>query len=392
MSFKVYIKKGNKNYKENRLIEKLNSVIAKKPELQEQIIPAKNFDELKKLHDKFCIEDASFEEIESKPTEIDMSKKEKPEIDETSDFSSDVDSEQGSFIDPMNKAEPIVRDYVIDNELPNSNSKTNSSTRTSFDEPMTFEEAFELPSDDEDDKKQDSKTSDNSKGDKQQKQQKQQPKEQTPLNPAFDEMNTGKKKRSTKKFAKYIVETICMLSEKGFVWFANKDINEAKLAEYELKDEIDLDLLVSLEDGQQATVKQFFQLQCLRAEELSKIDPEEKQDLIDALAEVLLEKGVGPTPTQELMLIALKIFGSQAVSLIALKSQTNSLLKQLRAMKAGEIEEEEVIETPTQQPQTFQQPQQQQQEEPQEEELPEIDEDDMIDEDTIIENSPKTLE
>jgi hypothetical protein len=129
-----------------------------------------------------------------------------------------------------------------------------------------------------------------------------------------------------------------MLSEKGFVWYANKDINEAKLVEYEVKDEIDLQLLVTLEDGQEATVKTFFQQQCFKAEQLSKIDQSEKEDLIDALADVLLEKGVAPTPSQELMMVGLKIFGGQVLNLIALKSQTNSLLDQLRAMKQADNE------------------------------------------------------
>jgi hypothetical protein len=52
-----------------------------------------------------------------------------------------------------------------------------------------------------------------------------------------------------------------------------------------------------------------------------------------------MEKGVGPTPTQELILISLKIFGGQALTLMALKSQTNSLLTQLKVMKQQEIEE-----------------------------------------------------
>ena len=148
-------------------------------------------------------------------------------------------------------------------------------------------------------------------------------------------MSGEKKKRSTKKFAKYIVETVCMLSEKGFVWYANNEINENKLTEYEMSGEMDLSLLVSLEDGQEVTCKQFFQVQCAKAEQLCKIDEEEKADLAEALAEVLMEKGIGPTPTQELILISLKIFGSQAINLMALKSQTNSLLTQLRGMNEG---------------------------------------------------------
>jgi hypothetical protein len=121
-----------------------------------------------------------------------------------------------------------------------------------------------------------------------------------------------------------------MLTEKGFVWYANKDITEAKLAEYELNGEIDLNLLLTLEDGQEATVRQFFQSQLAAAEELLKITDEEKSDLTDALAEVMQEKGFAPTPAQELMLVAATIFGRQAITMLALKASTNNLLAQLR--------------------------------------------------------------
>jgi hypothetical protein len=98
---------------------------------------------------------------------------------------------------------------------------------------------------------------------------------------------------------------------------------------------MNLSLLVTLEDGQEATVKQFFQGQTMRAEQLAKIDPEEKKDLAEVLAEVLLEKGIAPTSSQELILIGFKIFGAQAISLLSLKSQTNALLGQLREMNSG---------------------------------------------------------
>jgi hypothetical protein len=161
-------------------------------------------------------------------------------------------------------------------------------------------------------------------------------------------MSSAKKRKSTKKFAKYIVETVCMLSEKGFVWYANKDINEAKLVEYELKGEMDLSLLLDMPDGQKVTVKQFFQMQCLQAEQLAVIPQEEKEDLADALAEVLLEKGIAPTPTQELLLIAGKVFGGQVITLLTVKSSTNSVLAQLRAMKQAELSTEEIEYNDTQ--------------------------------------------
>ena len=351
MSIKVYVKKGAKNYKETRLVKKIEEAIAKKiqenPEFAQEFRPANNFSQLQSLYDQYCVEDTSYEDIPEKQetqttyeehkqfrdsSQQSMAKdtKETEEITAKSgnDNKSFYDDDNDSFIDPLNREEPIVRDYVMSEEFPNNNVKQGPA-RTSFDEPTSFRDSFEIPDDTND-----AKPIGNNTGvsNNQPKAKKDKPVSE-PVNPNWDDMNNGKKKKSTRKFAKYIVETVCMLTEKGFVWYANKDINDAKLAEYELNDEMDLSLLVTLEEGQQLTVKQFFQMQCMKAEQLAKIEPEEKADLAEALAEVLLEKGVGPTPTQELMLIALKIFGGQVVNLISLKSQTNSLLSQLRAMK-----------------------------------------------------------
>ncbi|MCQ6458540.1 hypothetical protein, partial [Vibrio parahaemolyticus] len=60
-----------------------------------------------------------------------------------------------------------------------------------------------------------------------------------------------------------------------------------------------------------------------------------KQDLTDALTEVLLEKGAAPTPQQELILMGLTIIGGKIIALMTIKAQTNSLLEQLKAMKQG---------------------------------------------------------
>ena len=335
---RVYIKKGQKNYKESKLVNKLEKAIEKK--IQEDANfsstykPATNFAELQKQYDTYCVEDVEFTEIrntqesenhkEFRDSMQQTMEKETPQQPTSKITSEDKYEDNDSFIDPLNREEPIVRDYVTNNEFPDESKGTQNNFKTSFDEPLNFKDSFEMPGDETKQQSQNGTTKKESK-----------PKSE-PVNPNWDDMGNSKKKRSTRKFAKYIVETTCMLSEKGFVWFANKDINDSKLAEYELNNEMDLDLLVTLEDGQEATVKQFFQIQCLKAEQLAKIDPEEKSDLADALAEVLIEKGVGPTPTQELLLISLKIFGGQAAALFMLKSQTTGLLTQLRARKEEE--------------------------------------------------------
>jgi hypothetical protein len=116
-----------------------------------------------------------------------------------------------------------------------------------------------------------------------------------------------------------------------------------------LNGEIDLSLLVSLEDGQQVTIKEFFANQCLAAEQLSNIDETQKADLTDALTEVMMEKGIAPTPTQELIMITLTIFGGQVVTLMALKSQTNSLLAQLRTINDPNAPRQYYNQEPTEQ-------------------------------------------
>ena len=297
MSIVIYTKKGKRSYKENRLIDKIKPIIEKQldenPELYGKFRPATNFDELQKLHDMYTSDDVDFEEIDENDNNKNMAKG-KNDFEETSDEENltdslgldDDDDDDGynDFVDPFNREEPIVRDYVTDGVSMEPGGDVKNTGQNEFQEPTSFDEAFELDTDG--DQLTEKTRSNQSQGKQQQEQRRERPQRaerSEPLNPNFDDMSSGKKKRSTKKFAKYIVETTCMLSEKGFVWYANKEINDSKLTEYELSGEMDLSLLVTLEDGQEVTVKQFFQVQCLKAEQLAVIDKEEKEDLAEAL-------------------------------------------------------------------------------------------------------------
>lgn len=359
---KIYNKKGAKNYKENKLVEGIREAVQRKinenPEFANEFQPANNFAELQEMYDKYVVSDVEFQEVSSsdKTDKYEEHKNFKKGMAESMQKSNDYESdklENEDFIDPLNREEPLVRDYVTEEDLSAPSNANISSAPNNFDEPLTFKESFEMPSGN-------SNPNINTGDNRNQTQQTKNPKQNTtqPVNPNWDEMGNAKKRRNTKKFAKYIVEVSCMLTEKGFVWYANKDINEAKLAEYEMNGEMDLSILLTLENNQQITIKQFFQSQCASAEQLSKVSEEEKADLTEALAEVLMEKGLAPTPSQELMLIAAKILGEKVISLIALKSQTNSLLNQLREMNqrdGGATYSEPVNQTPP--PQTQQQPQ-----------------------------------
>ena len=225
---------------------------------------------------------------------------------------------------------------------------------------MSFKESFEIPSSDFQKEERGTVGNLGSDDNKNSGPSKSKAKNQgPPVNPEFGDMSTGKQKKSTRKFAKYIVEAICMMSEKGFVWYANKDITETKLAEYELNGEMDLSILVTLQDGQQATVKEFFLSQCIAAAQLSTFSDEEKKDLAESLAAVLDEKGVAPTPTQELIMVGIGMFATKGIAIFALKSSTNSLLNQLRSMKQDnqDYQQPKPRQEPVQQP--IPQPQQQ---------------------------------
>lgn len=351
MSVKIYNKRGKPNYKEQKLIKELQPIIDAKiqanPELKDSFSPASNMEQLQALHRQYTSQEVDFEDIDSTNTKTPSMSKESAPIDEKEPYE-DMDG-SSDFIDPFNRQEPTTYDYTLDGGLSPGQERTGP-TKTSFDEPMSFAEAFELP-DDEDSEAQPESAQGGPKKTQQKSEQKSRPERPEPLNSSFDEMSSGKKKRSTKKFAKYIVETVCMLAEKGFVWYATKDINEVKLTEYELNGEMDLSLIVSLETGQEVTVKQFFQHQSVQAEHLSKFDEQEKADLAEALAEVLLEKGIAPTAMQELLLIGAKLIGEKAVILLQVKAQQNSLLTQLREMAAVQQPRPKPYVEPSQTPQ-----------------------------------------
>lgn len=346
---KIYLKRGNLNYKERRLVAEISQAIEQKiqvdPTFEQKFVPAATFEELQKMHASYCSDVVEFEEIKNEKTgdtgDSKTSESESKNNVETTQTSDENQQTNEVIEDPFNEQEPVVRDYVMLDEGKAANTNENPNHQTAFSEPTNFAESFAMPDDKEngsigDNYSQQSK--ENSETTSKQTSSESKDKKST-SNTGFDELTDAKKKRSTRRFAKYIVEAVCMLCEKGFVWYANKDINEAKLAEYELTGEIDLSILLTLEHNQEATVKDWFLGMGSKAEELSKFDPKEKEDLADALAEVLLEKGIGPTPMQELGMIAFKIFGEKGLNLLALKAQTSSVITQLKAMKKEEVEE-----------------------------------------------------
>jgi uncharacterized coiled-coil protein SlyX len=339
MSKKVYNKVGRLNYKEKKLITKIEEAIAQKLEKDPSFTfePASDYNELQNMYYKYAVDDVVFEEVKKDDTLAPKNEKEGKSF---------FDNDDDTFVDPMNREEPIVRDYVMNNEF-GGGARANATPQTDFAEPISFEESFAFPTDDTNP----NNTQGNTNGGQGVQRQQKGVQKSPPINPEFDEMSNGRKRKSTKKFAKYIVSAVAMLQEKGFVWYATKEINEPKLLEYELTGEMDLSLLLSLDGGQEVTIKDFFKSQCELANELAKIEQSKLDDLTDVLAEVMMEKGVAPTPQQELLLIGGSIIAEQVLKMVAFNSQIKGVLNQLRSMKAESMPKTQATTPPPPKPQ-----------------------------------------
>lgn len=344
MDIKIYDKRGRQSYKETKLIREIKSALEKKygneNDKLKEFIPAKNYDELQSLHREYCTEVVEYEEVpDSKNENIEQEHKDfRNSLKETIQPNNDMEQDS-AFVDPFNQLNPTVRDYVMDDKF--DANPSNEPKKTSFDEPTTFKDAFKMPDSETPTAK--SETNKN---------------KEKPLNPSYNEQNSGRKKRTNKKFAKYIVEAVCMLAEKGFIWWTTKDITESKIAQYELNGEIDLSLLLTMPDGQQSTVKEWFKSQELTAEHLSKFNQDEKDDLAEVLAELLDKKGVSPSIEQELAIIALKMFGQKFMIALEMRKGVNDILQQLKSI-GGNKPQRKVYEE-----KGYDEPQQEQQQEP----------------------------
>lgn len=305
----IYQKRGNLNFKERKMISDINEALSKNPELEQTLSPASNFEELKELHTKFIAEAVDYEDIPEMP-----------------DSPAPI-SKKAPFIDPLNRDEPNVRDYVTDDKF-DPFADFQKGKQSNFSEPTNFGQAFDLP--DEDDmqnSRQNKGGSNNQQRPNNQKQNNQRPQ------PIFSD-DSAKDKRRSKRFAKSIINTTCNLMEVGFVWYATKDINENKLAEYELSSEIDVNALLSLPDGSEVTIKEFFLSQLGDIQEASKITQEERDDLTDALTEIFIEKNIQPSPAYEFGMTALSVLAKKGIQLYMISAQNNQILNQLREKNA----------------------------------------------------------
>lgn len=350
MSIKIYKKRGPVNYKERRLLNQLEPALeklaAENPAFAENFTSVENFEQLKALHSQYCIDDAVIIE-ETKTPDPTMAEKSN-ETTSTGDSSIKFQNPETPLEDPMNRANPIIRDHVLNDSFSSEAGKRpDIGGRPDLAEPSSYEEAFKLPDEDLDPKDlkdrqraaaASNKAESGGDGGKSGPD-----KHSNSVNPAFDDMSQQRKNKQTKRFAKYIVEFFAMGMEMGYIWFVTKDISDLKIAEYELKDKIDpnhLELIMNLTEEQEVTIRQFFQMQCAQAQVNAKVSDDDKSELADALADVLMEKGFAPTPMQSLMMVMGQIVAAKAIPAFVQVQQNNSILNQLFTMRAEQKKEQ----------------------------------------------------
>lgn len=367
MSTKVYTKRGNTSMKEKKMVEQLQEKIAEMVNQDPNFTfePANTPIELQRLYETYCVEDAEL---------VDTANETVSRKSASDEFKQEVDVEERDpnqrMIDPFNREEPIVRDYVLSSEFPDENPETPKEGGGTYDEPRSFAESFEIPVAGEEPEPPSNTGGRFNKVPRQEE-------ASEPMNPSFDTMDSAKQRKKTKRFAKSIVNLTCDLLEKGFEWYVLKDISEAKLTEYELNGEMDLTILLDVSENQQMTVKEFFLSQHQVVKSESQIDAEDREDLIEALTEVFLEKGIAPTPMQDLLLVGARVVGLQVIKAVGITNSNNSVLSQLRSMKKEEVPYQEFREPtpPPRQPEPFyqQEPTPQQPQQPQQRQISDYD-------------------
>ena len=347
---KIYLKKGNLSYKERRMVEQLTKSLEQRTKLDPNfsIQPAENISDLQKLWTEYCVDEVEYSEVPKGNSEVEpvysdnnepiAEKQETTEPTQNNDYDEEDDwDDASSNSDPFNRDEPIVRDYVKGSDFPDDKVKVDA--KNNYDEPRTQRDQMRIPGSEEDIQNNTNKTgsNNNSQGNNNSGSPKNSASggSSAPMNPKFNEMSDSQKKKQTTRMAKSIVRLVCTLAEKGFEWWGNKGITEEEIAQLEATDQIDTDLEVMsmIGPGQVVTIKNFFAQQRIAVSEISKISEEEKQMLVESLVEVMIEKGIGPTPMQNLLLNILEVVVVRGLAIYGIQKQNANILAQLIEMK-----------------------------------------------------------
>lgn len=338
---KPYKKLGNYNWRETRYIDAIVEVIQKKQEADPnfKFKQATTFEELEKMYIELCTEEVPYTETKNNndnsgstgeentgETHSDENTHNATESENTAGSSSDASTD-----DPFNDRPIDMRAYMTGNgdKFTEKGAQSQHEQNKNFQEPLSFGESFQMPT--EENNAGPGTNANQSQGSGQNSNATS-PKPNTPAASTniSNVPSDAEQKKKTKRFSKSIVRIVCVLYKAGMVYWTTKDITEASLLKYELEGSIDFNLLLSLENDQQIHIKEFFANEVKQFEMLFTIPDDEQERFADSLAEYMHEKGIKPTPGQDLLVNAAEILGVRAAQGWSRSQQNVEILKELR--------------------------------------------------------------
>jgi hypothetical protein len=342
---KVFKKRGLPNFKQKKLIAELQEFFEANPDKATGFQIAENDAELKSLHELYCTEAVEFTEEKKDGSVVDHDKEGTPDPDAVKEdtghksFRDSIKEEYTSEkYDPQNREEPKIRDYVLEDGF-SKDAGTKEQAQSAYNEPTNFKDSFDIP---------DATISEGGT---------EKPKTYGPLNsnpppkkpfqPADPDAKL--KRKSKKKFTKYAVDAVCALAGRGLIFWSTKDITNERIQEYILNDEISkasLDMIVYLDTNTQGTVKQFFELAVVKAQDLANFTQEEKEDLAEALEDFLEYKKIEINPTINIGVIFLGMIFDRAMKVMESRAQTNSILIQIKNIHSGTEQQVQYVPPP----------------------------------------------
>ena len=361
---KVYQKRGNLSYKERRYVTQLTKVLEKKLEDNPNYTfnVAENVKDLEKLYNEHCIDDVEFTEVTDDnmennepnlPENENSDDKEITTNQTTTEDNDDYEWDEGQTnSDPFNRDEPIVRDYVYGSDFPDD--KVKADTQNTYEEPRTQKAQMRMPGVEEPEVNNDntsnkntsnatntsSNSNNNSSSNTSNNSTNSSPKpNNAPINPKFNEMSDAQKKKQTGRMAKSIIRLGATIGEKLFEYWGTKGITEEEISDLENQNLIDTDLEVASISDPNAlvTIKTFFAEQRILVSDISKISEEERQMLTESLTEVMLEKGIGPTPMQNFLLGLVEVCAIKVLAIYGLQKQNSTIIEQLKDIKTTQV-------------------------------------------------------
>ncbi len=163
-------------------------------------------------------------------------------------------------------------------------------------------------------------------------------------------MSKATRNRKTRRMAKNIVLIFAVILKEGVPKWATRDITPEALAAQAKNNELNIDVILSFDGETQVHVMQYFKNMCEAAKDLGDIPKELKEELEEDLYDLLIEKGVTPTPLQSTMLTLGAILAHVGLKTYGFRIQIASVKEIISTQKGTTVDVKHEEVPPQEQP------------------------------------------